>query len=287
LYRRVLVAAGLALAALAGCGPLNPGTIIATNGGNFNLRVLQGSPDVDTASTIDARLDSATGALLGTSIGYGKMTAYSPIGSGAHSLVVEAAGGTTPIMTCSLGALTPGANYTVVVAGKFAAGVQTATTSLQCQVFAEPIYPTVTSPSANIAFHHAAPSAVTAGGTVLSIGTYPQNAPTTYTGWGTAQFANPVSGVAFTTASYVTINGSATAPGIGFYTAPSNGTTAPPTTVWSTLSPSQVNSAGVSGLTGTADTGNLFPTSGIMNFSLYAIDAQTGSTPVTLVGVFD
>ncbi|HYZ16119.1 MAG TPA: DUF4397 domain-containing protein [Candidatus Acidoferrum sp.] len=284
-----MIAACLGLAALAGCGPLNPGTIITTNGGNANVRVLQGSPDTPT---VDAKLDGSTALTPSGGLAYGKFTGYASIASGSHSLAIYPTGQSTATFTCPLGVLNAGVGYTIVIAGKQAAGKGTST-GLQCQIFGEPAYPSVTSPQANISLHYASPAASAAGNVALSIGTFTPGTTTYNASVGASTFTAQTSGSAVSNGTALTITGVTTAPGVGFWVAapPTSGST--PTSVLATILPSQ-GQAGASGSSGASDTGNIFPQSPLVNFAIYAIDAPAGATspsgaqtPITLVGVFD
>jgi hypothetical protein len=280
LYRRILIAASLGLVVLAGCGPLNPGTIITTNGGNANVRVLQGSPDT---TPVDAKLDGSTALTPAGGLGYGKFTSYASIASGSHSLAILPTGQTTATMRCALGLLNAGLNYTVVIAGKQSAGTGTST-GLQCQIFSEPAYPAVTSPQANISLHYASPAASAAGDVALSIGAFPPGTIAYKASVGASTFTAPTSGSAVSSVTPLTITGVTTAPGIGFWVASLPSGTTTPTTVLATILPSQ-GQTGASGSSGASDTGNIFPQSPLVNFAIYAVDGQTGL--VQLFGVFD
>lgn len=282
MLRRVLIAASLGLVVLAGCGPLNPGTIVTTNGGNANLRVLQGSPDT---TPIDAKLDASALVTPSGGLAYGHFTGYSSIAAGSHSLAIYPTGQTTASMTCALGLLNAGQNYTVVLAGKKAAGAPGTSTGPQCQIFAEPVYAAVTSPQGNISLHYASPAAFAAGDVALSIGTFTPNTTTYNPSVGASTFTAETSGSALSSVTPLTITGVTSAPGIGFWVASPPATGTGPTSVLATILPSQ-GQAGGSGATGAADTGNLFPQSPLVNFAIYAVDGPAGQL-IQLFGVFD
>jgi hypothetical protein len=179
LYRRVFVTAGLGLALLAGCGPLNPGTI-STGTSNANVRVLNGSPN----QTISATLDTSTGSQMATSLAFEKVAPYASVSAVNHSLVVSSTSSAFAPLTCPIGILTPGYNYTVVVAGN--ATSSSSSTGLQCQVFLEPPYAGTTT-TGNFQIHNASPAAAANGYAILSIGTYPVGTTT----YGTAIGSSP------------------------------------------------------------------------------------------------
>lgn len=280
MFRRILIAASLGLAALAGCGPLNPGTIITTNGGNANVRVLQGSPDT---TPIDAKLDASAALTAAGGLAYGKFTGYSSVASGSHSLAIYPTGQTTATMTCPLGLLNAGQNYTVVIAGKHAAGLATST-GLQCQIFAEPAYASLTSPQGNISLHYASPAASAAGDVALSIGTFQPGTTTYGASVGASTFTAQSGGSAVSSVTALTITGVTSAPGIGFWVASLPQGTTTPTSVLGTILPSQ-GQTGASGSSGASDTANAFPQSPLVNFAIYAVDGQ--NSVVQLFGVFD
>lgn len=280
--RRVWITVGLGLALLAGCGPLNPGTIIST-GGNANVRVLNGSP----GTTINATLDSATGGQLASALAYEKVAAYASITASNHSVFVTSTTSAFPTLTCPVGVLTAGYDYTVVVAGNPASGSAVGTgTALQCQVFLEPPY-AGTATVGNFQLHHASPAANADGYTVLSIYSYPTASPTSYssTPLGSAQFnATPTSTITtFSTA--LTLNSSTG--GVGFAVSPQTMTPAQGNGKTQLFLPQ--NGIAASNSATVSDPSNLFPTSNLVNLSIYAVDAPyTGSpVPYNLVGVFE
>jgi hypothetical protein len=277
-----LISVSLGLAVLAGCGPLNPGSILTTSSGNANIRVLNGSPN---AGTITATLDSATGPAVATTLAYPNVAAYQSIASGNHALVITSTTNTFTQKTCAVGLLNAGLGYTVVLAGS--ATSQSMNTQLQCQVFQEPGYAGTTT-TGYFSLHNASPAANANGYSTLSIGTYPTASPTT--------FSTVLTSAAFNTTPAATITTLLTAPvnassgGIGFWVVPQGTTPAVGSATMATFLPANglLASANPQG-TKASDATNLFPTSNLVNLSIYAVDAASGSAgpPFTLVGVFE
>jgi hypothetical protein len=283
LYRRVLMTVSLGLAVLAGCGPLNPGTLVNTNSGSANLRVLNGSPN---AGTITATLDSATGPAVVTALAYPNVAAYQGIAAGNHALVITSTTNAFTPMTCPVGLLNSGFSYTMVLAGN--AALQSGNTKVQCQVFQEPFYGGTTT-SGNYALHNASPAANANGYATLSIGTYPTASPTTFGSvLGTAAF-NTTPSTTITNLS-TPLSLSASSNGVGFWVVPQGTTPAVGSATMATFLPANglLASANPQG-TKASDSTNLFPTSNLLNLSIYAVDAASGSAgpPFTLVGVFE
>lgn len=281
MYRRVLITVGLGLTLLAGCGPLNPGTIITTSS-NANLRVLNGSPGATGTNAFSATLDSATGPALATNLAYKNVAPYASITAANHSVVITSTTSAFQPLTCGVGVLQPGFNYTVVVAGN--PNSTSPSTGLQCQVFQEPPYAGTTT-TGNFALHNASPEANANGDSILTIGTFPAASPTSFGALiGSSPMFNATPTQTITTfTSALSLNASST--GIGFWVTPQHVTPATGNLL-ATLLPSQAVAA--SNSQPVSDPQNLFPTSNLVNLSIYAVDAPAGSPTVfNLVGVFE
>jgi hypothetical protein len=280
LFRRVLLPLSLGLAMLAGCGPLNPGTI-TTGTTNANLRVLNGSPN----QTVTAQLDSATGATLATNLAYASVAPFQQVSAVNHSVVITSTTSAFTQQTCGIGVLQPGGNYTVVFAGK--ANQASSSIGLQCQVFLEPAY-AGTSSVGNFSLHNASPAANANGYTTLTIGTYPYTGATPSNFGSTIGSSPPFNSTAGVISSFaagpLAINSSTT--GIGFWVTPQGVTPAAGSANLATFLPS-TGIAASSGQPVTTDPTNLFPTSNLVNLSIYAVDSASGSVPFQLVGIYE
>jgi hypothetical protein len=219
---------------------------------------------------------------MATSLAFEKVAPYISVSAVNHSLVVSSTSSVFAPLTCPIGILTPGYNYTVVVAGN--ATSSSSTTGLQCQVFLEPPYAGTTT-TGNFQIHNASPAANANGYSILSIGTYPFGTTNYGTAIGSSPAFNTNPTQAITSyATALTLNSSTT--GIGFWVSQQGN----PPAAGSAHSAFFLPSAGIAASSSqpVTDATNLFPTSNLVNLSIYAVDAPTGSAaPFELVGVFE
>ena len=258
----------------AGCGGSGS---VATTTSTAGLRVVHGSPD---AGAVDVRLNAGGGEAIATTLTYGRVSAYDAIPPGGYAIAILPAGGSTPTLTGA--SLLAGTNYTVVVGGRVAKGIGTST-GLQCELFAEPTFATL-SGDYTLSVHHASPAAAALGDSTVSFGIFIPRTTAYDVPSASVTFAGPI-GTAVSIGTTVTSKqlGVTAAPGVGIWVSPP--TSAPPFSVLATILPS-AGQAGAAGVSGAADTGNVLPLGSLVNFSLYLIDGSGGPT-TNLVGAFD
>lgn len=273
---------------LSGCNS-NPNAL-STSTNVSDIRVLNGSPDL---GPVDIYFASTTSAALATSLAYGSLSAYAeePYKGAARPLVATAPGSPSSTkLSCSIPALDINTRYTIVIAGKVAAGATA--TGLQCQLFTETVY-SLPANQFQLGFHYASPGLAANSEPTISFGLFSAGLNNYQLPSGNATFTTTTaSGTADVLAVNVLLPAVQTAPGLGVYISPQTGS--PPTTVFATVTPSQCVT-GLVGAAGSSNTNNFMPyttTSGTTtttvssNLSVYAVDS-TAASGVALVCAMD
>jgi hypothetical protein len=263
--------------------------LLTTTTNTSAVRFLNGSPDL---GNVDVYTTTATGTPVAAALAYATLNSYADLTSKAYTFIVTAAGSpSTQKLTCALSALGANTRYTIVIAGKVAAG--TAATGLQCQVFAETVY-SLPASQFQMGFHHASPALNAAANATVSFGLYSAGLNNYQLPSGLATFQSTLtSGTGIGTAVNVLLPAVQTAPGLGVYVSAQTGS--PPASALATTTPSQAT-VGLSPATGAENTNNFMPyttTSGTTtttvssNLSVYAIDSNTNASGVQLVCAMD
>ena len=205
--------------------------LLTTTTNTSAVRFLNGSPDL---GNVDVYTTTATGTPIAAALAYATLNSYSDLTSKAYTVIVTAAGSpSTQKLTCALQALTANVRYTIVIAGKVAAGP--AATGLQCQVFAETVYSLPVS-QFQMGFHHASPALNAGANATVSFGLYSAGLNNYQLPSGLATFqATLTSGTGIGTAVNVLLPAVQTAPGLGVFVSAQTGS--PPASVLATTTP--------------------------------------------------
>jgi hypothetical protein len=260
--------AGVALLAggLAGCGGGGAGNILGPIGGlgpgsnAAQVRFVNGSPDAGAVQVfIDNQQQFCSGGATGTgcAVPYGSITTYAVnLNAGQHAITLKGPNGTSITIPSGVLSLNGGGKYSLVLTGEMHPSY-TATPNIAITTFTDQPFNTP-SGGAAVNFHYASPAMA-----ALLPG------PTEF-----GYFLSNNTSAAFQLGQTLTFGGETTPQGL-----PSTALNAPITffagnaATGTTITPSQIDSAGCASNAMPCNTGNL---------SLYLIDGPAASTaPVT------